>query len=76
MVEGMDREGRALIDELTAFATQPRFVYSHRWALHELVLWDNRAVLHRATPFRSAAEHRHMVRTTIAGERPRMAVAG
>jgi alpha-ketoglutarate-dependent 2,4-dichlorophenoxyacetate dioxygenase len=77
MVEGMEEgEGRALIDELTAFATQPRFVYSHRWAPHDLVLWDNRAVLHRATPFRSAVERRHMVRTTIAGERPRTAGTG
>ena len=77
MVEGMaEAEGRALIDRLMAFATQPRFVYSHRWAPHDLVLWDNRAVLHRATPFRSAAERRHMVRTTIAGDEPRLAAAG
>ena len=77
MVEGMEEaEGRALIDELMAFATQPRFVYSHRWAPHDLVLWDNRAVLHRATPFRSTAERRHMVRTTIAGVAPRLAATG
>ena len=76
MVEGMaEAEGRALIDRLMAFATQQRFVYSHRWAPHDLVLWDNRAVLHRATPFRSVAERRHMVRTTIAGEEPRRAAA-
>src|SRR3954451_12009837 len=76
MVEGMaEAEGRALIERLMAFATQPRFVYSHRWASHDLVLWDNRVVLHRATPFRSAAERRHMVRTTIAGEEPRRAAA-
>lgn len=70
-VEGMDEaEGRALIDELMAFATQERFVYSHRWRRHDLILWDNRAVLHRATPFHGAAEARHMVRTTIAGDGP------
>jgi len=70
-VEGMgEAEGRALIDQLMAFATQDRFVYTHRWSPHDLVLWDNRAVLHRATPFRSSEERRHMVRTTIAGDRP------
>lgn len=67
-IEGMaEAEGRALIDRLMGFATQPRFVYTHRWAPHDLVLWDNHAVLHRATPFRNTAERRHMVRTTIAG---------
>ena len=77
MVEGMEEaEGRALIERLMDFATRPRFVHSHRWAPHDLVLWDNRAVLHRATPFRSAAERRYMVRTTIAGDEPRLAAAG
>jgi alpha-ketoglutarate-dependent 2,4-dichlorophenoxyacetate dioxygenase len=37
------------------------------------VLWDNRAVLHRATPFANATERRHMVRTTVAGEGPTLA---
>jgi alpha-ketoglutarate-dependent 2,4-dichlorophenoxyacetate dioxygenase len=73
-VEGMDAaEGRALIERLLAFATQPRFVFSHRWALHDLVLWDNQAVIHRATPFPDAQERRHMVRTTIAGDLPTLA---
>ena len=62
-----DDEGRALIDRLMTFATEERFVYRHRWARHDLVLWDNRAVLHRATPFKSSQERRHMVRTTVAG---------
>ena len=76
-IEGMgEAEGRALIDELMAFATQERFVYTHRWRRHDLVLWDNRAVLHRATPFRGAVEARHMVRTTIAGDGPTVAGAG
>ncbi len=70
-IEGMDEAaGRALLDELTAFATQDRFVLTHRWAAGDLVLWDNRAVLHRATPFASNSARRHMVRTTIAGEAP------
>ncbi len=59
-------EGRALLRELLAHATQPRFVYSHQWRLGDLVIWDNRCTLHRATPFESdqpcprhAAQHRH-----------------
>lgn len=68
-------EGRALIDDLMAFATEPRFVYSHPWRPHDLVLWDNRAALHRATPFANAKEKRLMVRTTIAGDAPTLARA-
>ena len=74
LIEGMDEaEGRALIDRLMAFATQECFVYSHPWRPHDMILWDNRAVLHRATPFASTAERRLMVRTTIAGEAPTVA---
>jgi alpha-ketoglutarate-dependent 2,4-dichlorophenoxyacetate dioxygenase len=73
-VEGLDQaEGRALIDRLMAFATQERFVYSHPWRPHDMILWDNRAVLHRATPFASTTERRLMVRTTIAGDGPTVA---
>lgn len=75
-IEGMpEDEGRALIDELMAFATQERFVYSHRWQPHDLILWDNRAVVHRATPFESTTEKRLMVRTTIAGDAPTLVAA-
>jgi alpha-ketoglutarate-dependent taurine dioxygenase len=34
-----------------AFATQPQFVYSHDWRLHDLVMWDDRWTMHRATPY-------------------------
>jgi alpha-ketoglutarate-dependent 2,4-dichlorophenoxyacetate dioxygenase len=75
-VEGMgEAVGRALIDELMAFATQPRFVYTHKWQPHDLLLWDNRSVVHRATPFESSTEKRLMVRTTIAGDVPTLAAA-
>ena len=74
LVEGMDdKEGRALIDRLMAFATDKRFVYSHVWRPHDLILWDNLSVLHRATPFASMEEPRRMVRTTIAGDGPTLA---
>ena len=49
-VEGMDPEkGAALIDELTAFVTQPKYVYSHKWQVGDVLIWDQRAVLHRGT---------------------------
>ena len=73
-IEGWpESEGRALIDELMAHAMQARFVYSHPWQPRDMILWDNRAVLHRATPFATTAERRLMVRTTIAGEGPTIA---
>ncbi|MEM0947740.1 MAG: TauD/TfdA family dioxygenase [Pseudomonadota bacterium] len=51
-VEGMDAEaGTALIDEVIAFCTAPRFVYSHQWREGDVLLWDQRAVLHRGTPW-------------------------
>ena len=63
-----DEEGRVLIDELMAFAIQPRFAYSHPWTAHDMVLEGNRAVLHRATPLANSTEKRLMVRTIIAGD--------
>ena len=44
-------EGRAFIAWLNEFATQPQFRYSHAWREGDLVIWDNRAVLHRATAY-------------------------
>jgi alpha-ketoglutarate-dependent 2,4-dichlorophenoxyacetate dioxygenase len=59
-----ETDGRTVIDTLMAFATNPDFVYSHRWRQGDVVVWDNRAVMHRATPFASASQRRTMVRTT------------
>src|SRR5205085_4149512 len=58
-------EGRALLEELIAFATQPKFVYAHKWRVGDLVIWDNRCTLHRATPYESQAYVRDLRRTTI-----------
>jgi alpha-ketoglutarate-dependent 2,4-dichlorophenoxyacetate dioxygenase len=58
-------EGRALLEELVAFATQPQFVYAHKWRLGDLVIWDNRCTLHRATPYKSQTYKRDLRRTTI-----------
>jgi alpha-ketoglutarate-dependent 2,4-dichlorophenoxyacetate dioxygenase len=44
-------EGRALIQELMAHATQPRFVYSHSWSPDDLMMWDDTWTMHRATPY-------------------------
>lgn len=75
-IEGMsEAESRVLIDRLMALATQPAFTYAHRWRPHDLVMWDNRAVLHRATPFATTTERRHMVRTCVAGAAPTLVAA-
>ncbi|WP_223427754.1 TauD/TfdA dioxygenase family protein [Tateyamaria pelophila] len=51
-VEGMDQaEGDALIEELMAFCTQPQFVYAHNWKVGDVLMWDQRAVLHRGMPW-------------------------
>jgi alpha-ketoglutarate-dependent 2,4-dichlorophenoxyacetate dioxygenase len=60
-------EGRGFIDWLNEFATQPQFVYSHAWREGDLVIWDNRAVLHRATAYDTAGHKRLMQRTTVNG---------
>ena len=75
-IDGMtEAASRALIERLMAHATEDRFIYSHRWSPGDLLIWDNRAVLHRATPFASTTERRHMVRTTVAGQGPTIAAA-
>jgi alpha-ketoglutarate-dependent 2,4-dichlorophenoxyacetate dioxygenase len=58
-------EGQALLRELIEFATQPRFVYRHKWRIGDLVIWDNRSTMHRATPFEATGHVRDMRRTTI-----------
>ncbi len=61
-------QGAALIEALVEHITQPAYVYSHRWAIHDLVIWDNRRVLHRATPYAVDQDRRVMHRATVAGE--------
>ena len=58
-------ESRALLDELMQFATQPRFVYAHRWQVGDMVIWDNRCTMHRATPFEDNVHIRDLRRTTV-----------
>jgi alpha-ketoglutarate-dependent 2,4-dichlorophenoxyacetate dioxygenase len=58
-------EGFKLITELIDFATQPRFVHAHKWRVGDLVIWDNRCTMHRATPFQDRQYIRDMRRTTV-----------
>ena len=66
-VEGMSEdEGRAYLADLLDRSTVPERVYRHEWAVGDLVIWDNRGVLHRATRY-DPTSARDMHRTTIAG---------
>jgi alpha-ketoglutarate-dependent 2,4-dichlorophenoxyacetate dioxygenase len=65
-VVGMsEEEGRALIDRLIAHATQRQFVYTHRWRVHDLVMWDDRCTMHRGTDFDDLRWTRDMRRATV-----------
>ena len=59
-------EARAFIRDLTEHATQRRFVYAHHWRPFDLVMWDNRAAMHRVRRYDSR-QVRDMRRTTVAG---------
>jgi alpha-ketoglutarate-dependent 2,4-dichlorophenoxyacetate dioxygenase len=60
-----DAEGRALIDQLVAHATQRQFVYTHRWRVRDLVMWDNRCTMHRGTEFDDLRWKRDVQRATV-----------
>jgi alpha-ketoglutarate-dependent 2,4-dichlorophenoxyacetate dioxygenase len=63
-------EARALLYDLLERATRPEPVYTHRWRRGDLVMWDNRCVLHRGRPWDESAYRRVMHRTTLAGDGP------
>jgi alpha-ketoglutarate-dependent 2,4-dichlorophenoxyacetate dioxygenase len=58
-------ESTRLLDELMAHATQRQFVYTHRWRLHDLVMWDNRCTMHRGTDYDERRWKRDMHRATV-----------
>jgi len=62
-------EARALLRDLTEHATRRKFVYAHQWRLGDLVMWDNRAMMHRARRY-DPSEVRELHRTTVADDRP------
>ncbi len=57
-------EGRALLKELMTHATQPQFVYRHKWSVGDLVMWDNCATMHRGTEYNDTEHRRDIRRTT------------
>ena len=67
-------EARFFLRDLVEHATQREFVYSHKWRVGDLVMWDNRQTMHRARPF-PAHEPRDMRRTTLKGDGPTVAQA-
>jgi alpha-ketoglutarate-dependent taurine dioxygenase len=67
-IEGMNHEeGRALLEGLVDWTTQPKITYRHEWSIGDLVIWDNTGVLHRAEPY-PVDSGRVMHRTTLLGE--------
>ena len=63
-------EGRLLLRDLIEHATQPEFVYRHSWRVNDLVIWDNRATMHRARPFEDATYRRELHRVTTLDVEP------
>jgi len=65
-IVGMPEEaGKALLAELLDHATQPRFVYTHRWRLGDLVMWDNRCLLHRAVNNYETGKYRRVMHRSV-----------
>ena len=71
-IDGMEwHEGREILYRLTDIVTQPRFVYTHEWKKKELVMWDNRCLMHRATgDFPQDVYPRVLHRTVVRGTKP------
>ena len=70
-IEGMDYlKGRNLIEQLNKLATKSKFIYKHKYKEGDVLVWDNRRLLHKGTKYDTAKEKRVMRRTTIIGEAP------
>jgi alpha-ketoglutarate-dependent 2,4-dichlorophenoxyacetate dioxygenase len=67
-------EARIILRDLNEHATQPRFVYVHKWKLNDLVMWDNRQTMHRGRRY-DESQPRDVRRTTVAGDAPTAAQA-
>lgn len=65
-------EGRELHSWLVDYVGKPEFCYTHRWRQNDLVMWDNRVLLHRAIAYDFARYRRVLRRTTVAGDQPIM----
>lgn len=71
-IAGMDeKEGRELLDRLSEHATQERFVFTQKWNPHDLVLWDNRCLMHKAVANYAMGQHRRiLMRVVVRGDKP------
>jgi len=70
-IVGLERaESDALLDELAVHCRQPRFHYAHQWSVGDVVIWDNRATMHRVDVDYPIGEKRVMQRVLIEGDRP------
>jgi taurine dioxygenase len=65
-----DDKALALVAELMAHATQPKYEYRHQWRYGDMVLWDNRSVMHKANPDYDMNERRYLYRLMLKGEPP------
>ncbi len=65
-----DEEGRALIKKLADFVTQDRFIYRHKWQVGDILMWDDRCTVHRATFYDDKKYTRVMYRLWVKGDRP------
>ena len=65
-----EEKGRAFLEDLLLRATAPDLIYRHEWRDNDVVIWDNQAVLHRATPYDMTKHRRFMQRTTISSGIP------
>lgn len=70
-IVGMETgEALALLDELLAHSTQPRFEYRHKWKTGDVVIWDNRCLLHKANGDYPVTQVRYLYRLMLTGEKP------
>jgi alpha-ketoglutarate-dependent taurine dioxygenase len=70
LVEGMsEKESASLLADLLSAATEPEHVLTYEWSVGDLVIWDNRGTLHRATPY-AEDSGRMMHRVTLVGDEP------
>jgi len=70
-IDSMDeKEGRGILDELMALCTEDRFTHSHTWRVGDLIMYDNRCLMHRARPYEITKHSRILHRTTVAGAGP------
>ena len=70
-IDGMGEDAAfRLLDELYEHATQPQYLYRHQWRKGDMVLWDNRSVLHQATTDYDMEQYRYLYRVLLGGEVP------